>query len=120
SAHHTPLLPISECRRGGGKVNRSQPSAISAQGSRSRRRRCGDLPPASGRLLDREIAEAAVELELRRRARPLEQETLQRSDAGKPQQAILIHRLDAFGGGLDVEALRQRERRRNNRRAFAA
>src|SRR5262245_31646098 len=53
------------------------------------------------------------EIYFRRHARCLEQEALQRCHAGKTQQPELVRRLDTFRGCFDVEAARERKRRRD-------
>src|SRR5262245_35194982 len=60
----------------------------------------------------------ASEINFRRLTRRLEQEALQRCNAGKAQQPVLIRRLDAFRRRLDIQAPRERKRRRNDRSAF--
>src|SRR6186997_725046 len=61
---------------------------------------------------------SAAEINFRRRTRRLEQEPLQRCNAGKAQQPILIRCFNAFRGRLDVEASRERQRRRNDGGTF--
>src|SRR6185503_11574943 len=63
-------------------------------------------------------AVGAAEVNFRRQTRRLEQEALQRRNAGKAQQPVLVHGFNAFGGSLDVEAARERERCRNDGGAF--
>ena len=52
-------------------------------------------------------AVGAAEVNFRRQTRRLEQEALQRRNAGKAQQPVLVHGFNAFGGSLDVEAARE-------------